>query len=31
MEKAMIKNMVDKTGRSIDDWVNIVSKLKNEK
>ena len=28
MEKAMIKNMVDKTGRSIDDWVKIVSKQK---
>ena len=26
MEKAMIKNMVDKTGRSIDDWLMIVSK-----
>ena len=28
MEKAMIKNMVDKTGRSIDDWIKIVSKQK---
>ena len=28
MEKAMIKNMVDKTGRSIDDWLMIVSKEK---
>ena len=28
MEKAMIKNMVDKTGRSIDDWLMIVSKQK---
>ena len=24
----MIKNMVDKTGRSIDDWLMIVSKQK---
>ena len=28
MEKAMIKNMVYKTGRSIDDWIKIVSKQK---
>ena len=28
MEKAMIKNMVDKTGRPIDDWLMIVSKQK---
>ena len=28
MEKAMIKNMVDKTGKSIDDWIKIVSKQK---
>ena len=28
MEIAMIKNMVDKTGRSIDDWIKIVSKQK---
>ena len=28
MEKAMIKNMVDKTGRSIDDWIKIVSNQK---
>ena len=28
MEKAMIKNMVDKTGRSIDDWIKIVNKQK---
>ena len=25
MEKAMMKNMVDKTGRPIDDWLIIVS------
>ena len=24
MEKAMMKNMVDRTGRSIDDWLKIV-------
>ena len=24
----MIKNMIDKTGRSIDDWLIIVSKQK---
>ena len=28
MEKAMIKNMVDKTGRSINDWLMTVSKQK---
>ncbi len=28
MEKAMIKNMVYKTGRSIDDWIKIVSAQK---
>ena len=28
MENAMIKNMADKTGRSIDDWLVIVSKQK---
>ena len=28
MEKAMIKNMVYKPGRSIDDWIKIVSKQK---
>ncbi|MDC0204171.1 DUF4287 domain-containing protein [Flavobacteriales bacterium] len=31
MEKAMIKNMVDKTGRSIDDWLVILSKEKYNK
>ena len=25
MEKAMIKNMVEKTGRSIDEWIEIVN------
>ncbi len=24
MEKAMLKNMVEKTGRNIDDWLAIV-------
>ena len=24
MEKAMIKNMIDKTGKSIDEWIEIV-------
>ena len=28
MEKAMMNNMVDKTGRPIDDWLMIVSKQK---
>ena len=28
MEKAMIKNMVDKTGKSIDEWIIIVNKQK---
>jgi len=26
MEKAMIKNMIDKTGKSIDEWIEIVKK-----
>ena len=25
MEKAMIKNMIERTGRPIDDWLEIVS------
>ncbi|HIG32411.1 MAG TPA: DUF4287 domain-containing protein [Flavobacteriales bacterium] len=25
MEKAMIKNMVEKTGRPIDEWIEIVN------
>ena len=28
MEKAMIKNMIDKTGRTINDWLMIVNKQK---
>ena len=28
MEKAMLKNMILNTGKSIDDWVNIVSRQK---
>ena len=28
MEKAMLKNMIRNTGKSIDDWVNIVSRQK---
>ena len=24
MERAMIKNMAERTGRSIDDWIEIV-------
>ena len=28
MEKAMLKNMIRNTGKSIDDWVNIVSQQK---
>ena len=28
MEKAMIKNMVERTGKPIDDWLEIVSSKK---
>ena len=28
MEKAMIKNMADKTGKCIDAWINIVNEQK---
>ena len=28
MEKAMIKNMIDKTGKSIEEWIDIVNKQK---
>ena len=28
MEKAMIKNMIYKTGKSIDEWIEIVKKIK---
>ncbi len=31
MEKAMIKNMINRTGKSIDDWVIIVKQLKDMK
>ena len=24
MEKAMIKNMIEKTGKTIEDWISIV-------
>ena len=24
MEKAMLKNMIDKTGKSIEEWIKIV-------
>ena len=26
MEKAMIKNMIEKTGKSIEEWIKIVKK-----
>ena len=25
MEKAMLKNMIDKTGKSIEEWISIVN------
>ena len=28
MEKAMLENMVDKTGKSIEEWIDIVNKQK---
>ena len=28
MEKAMIKNMIDKTGKSIEEWIGMVNKQK---
>ena len=28
MEKVMLKNMVEKTGRPIDEWVQIVKEKK---
>ena len=31
MEKAMIKNMMNKTGKSIDDWVMIIKEKKDMK
>jgi len=26
MERAMLKNMIEKTGKPIDEWINIVNK-----
>ena len=31
MEKAMIKNMINRTGKSIDDWVIITKQQKDMK
>ncbi len=31
MEKAMIKNMINRTGKSIDDWIIIAKKQKDMK
>ncbi|HJN54187.1 MAG TPA: DUF4287 domain-containing protein [Flavobacteriaceae bacterium] len=31
MEKAMIKNMINRTGRSIDQWINIAKQQKDMK
>ena len=31
MEKAMLKNMITKTGRSIEDWVSIIEEKKSQK
>ena len=31
MEKAMLKNMVEKTGRPINEWIQIVKEKKLEK
>ena len=28
MEKAMLKNMVEKTGKSIKEWISVVSEQK---
>ncbi len=28
MEKAMIKNMIEKTGKPIDEWIEIVNSKK---
>ena len=25
MEKAMLKNMIEKTGKSIDEWISVVN------
>ena len=31
MEKAMLKNMVEKTGKPIDEWIQIVKKTEFDK
>ena len=31
MEKAMLKNMVEKTGKPIDEWIQIVKKIEFDK
>ena len=31
MEKAMIKNMINRTGKSIDDWIIITKEQKDMK
>ena len=31
MEKAMLKNMVKKTGKSVDEWIQIVKKIEFDK
>tara|TARA_B100000378_G_C17970492_1_gene386873 strand:- start:460 stop:651 length:192 start_codon:yes stop_codon:yes gene_type:complete len=31
MEKAMIKNMINRTGKSIDDWIIIAKEQKDMK
>lgn len=31
MEKAMIKNMINRTGKSIDDWIIIAKQQKDMK
>ena len=31
MEKVMLKNMVEKTGKSIDEWITIVRKTEFDK
>jgi len=31
MEKAMIMNMIEKTGRSLENWLIVVSKQRSEK
>ena len=31
MEKAMLRNMLDKTGKNIEDWIALVEAKKNSK